>query len=263
MKIIVTADLHYENLSSMSKVKAMAEDIKREKPDIIILAGDLGEADKNFEACLQLFKGIGCPVGVVAGNHDLYSFYSTFSSEELWNDVLPRITRDAGFVWLDEENIYIDNVAIVGSMMWYDYSYRSPELEHASITYFDKWHKENWSDGKEINWDRNNKEFANELVDMFIGRMDEADARDDIDTILVASHMPVYREQSYGYEGDGRVSDSFYYNLTAGNLLRQFEKVKYVVSGHTHRGRTRQFGDLCLMTVPSDYGDPKYITLEV
>ena len=97
MKIIITSDLHYEKLSSIPRIKEMVEEIKQENPDAVILAGDLGEGDDTFERCLKLFQGLDCPVGVIAGNHDLWCFYSPFDSEELWSEVFPSITKET---WL-------------------------------------------------------------------------------------------------------------------------------------------------------------------
>lgn len=263
MKIIITSDLHYEQLTAIPRIKEMVEKIKQEKPDAVILAGDLGEAESSFGDCLELFQGLDCPVGVIAGNHDLWCFYSPFDSEELWSQVFPNITKEMGFVWMENENIYLDNIAIVGSIIWYDYSYRNPEYELSPDSFFDTHHKENWSDGHYMEWDRTNKEFSREVVDEFMCRIDEAEIQDNITDIVVVSHIPMFREQSYGLPRDNRIADSFFYNTRAGDLLTYCKKVKYVVSGHTHRGRSRQIGDLHLMTVDSDYGRPKYITLEV
>ena len=263
MKIIITSDLHYEKLSSIPRIKVMVEEIKQENPDAVILAGDLGEGDDTFEKCLELFQGLDCPVGVIAGNHDLWCFYSQFDSEELWSQVFPSITKEMGFIWMENENIYLDNIAIVGSINWYDYSYKNPEYELSPTSFFDKFHKENWSDGQYMKWDRTNVEFANEVVDGFMRRVDEAETMDNITDIVAVSHVPFFREQSYGLPNDNKIGDSFFYNTRAGELLTYYNKVKYVVSGHTHRGRSRQIGDLHLMTVDSDYGYPKYIMIEI
>ena len=71
MRIIVTADLHYEAANRQLYID-FARRVADQKPDCFILAGDLGHPLRLFRRCLQLFRDLTCPKLVLAGNHDVY-----------------------------------------------------------------------------------------------------------------------------------------------------------------------------------------------
>jgi len=77
----------------------------------------------------------------------------------------------------------------------------------------------------------------------------------------VATHMPVFRQQMRLEDGN-----AYYGNLTLGDRIAKFRKVKWVVSGHTHSGlyRTvlRDGPDILAAVVPSVYGRPGFVIVD-
>ena len=57
MRIIITADLHYEP-ARRSLYQDFARDIVSQQPDCFILAGDAGHPLRLFRRCLQLFSDL-------------------------------------------------------------------------------------------------------------------------------------------------------------------------------------------------------------
>jgi DNA repair exonuclease SbcCD nuclease subunit len=105
MKLAITSDLHLPKTPTETITKLIA-DITAEKPDAVIIAGDIGESSQSTATCLSLFRPIQCPVLVIAGNHDL--FPDTHSSKRLWEEILPRTVQEFGYHWL-ENSPYIKN----------------------------------------------------------------------------------------------------------------------------------------------------------
>src|SRR5215469_7757164 len=91
--VVVTSDLHL-GITNKNQLQALAEDIAAKRPDLTVLAGDIGEGLPNLVACLKLFLGVPGVVGVLAGNHDLWARRG-YHSKELWERHLPEAVRDA------------------------------------------------------------------------------------------------------------------------------------------------------------------------
>lgn len=125
MRILVTADLHYRP-ADRGQFTAFAEHLAAQQPDCLVLAGDLGHPLRLFRRALQLFADLSCPRLVLAGNHDLY--HGEHDSRTLWQQALPEATRAEGCIWLEDEIVRLGDVAVIGTMAWYDYSaYAGPE----------------------------------------------------------------------------------------------------------------------------------------
>jgi Icc-related predicted phosphoesterase len=63
-KIIITADLHY-GITGMHEIVQIRHKIAAENPDLVVIAGDIGEGVKRIDECLREFKTLTCPVAVI------------------------------------------------------------------------------------------------------------------------------------------------------------------------------------------------------
>jgi predicted phosphohydrolase len=124
-KVVIVSDLHL-GITSANAISEMVYAIEAEKPDLTVLAGDIGEGLENFRACLKLFAHIPGDVAVIAGNHDVWAL-TDVSSQELWERALPDAVKDVGMIWLEETDWRYGAVAVVGSLAWYDYSAADPK----------------------------------------------------------------------------------------------------------------------------------------
>ena len=89
-RIAYISDLHYPNALNEEKLKAYCQKIVAEKPDMIILGGDIVDEQTTLEQMQSVFHILGqmnCPYGIyyVYGNHDeaIYSFSPYFTPKEL------------------------------------------------------------------------------------------------------------------------------------------------------------------------------------
>lgn len=259
---IITADLHF-GITSEAVILHLKQGMLRHNPGLIILAGDIGEPASNFEKCLSLFSDVPCPVGVVAGNHDLYNTDGRYNSEGLWRKILPSIVMKHGFIWMEEETININGTAFIGSMAWYDYSSRAPQFAHLPEDFFYENKGKLVSDGSYIDWERKDKEFSSELLKGLVKRLQDAQEDSSVRRIAVVSHVPLFPEQMVHYRTDNPYSDAYFGNFTIGKEVSRFSKVTDVISGHTHRKIDKVAGNIKVQVVPSDYGKPGFITLEL
>lgn len=261
-KAIITSDLHY-GITSHARILHLKEQMLRQNPAVIILAGDIGEPAHNFRASLKLFEDVPCPVGVVIGNHDLYNTAGFNHSEELWNEVLPGIVKECGLVWMESETITIGETAFIGSMAWYDYSSRAPELNHLPDEFFFAGKGRFVSDGIYIDWKREDKDLAAELLERLLKRLKNAEEDPSLKRIIVVTHVPLFPGQMVHYRTDNPYADAYFGNFTAGKEISSFSKVTDVISGHTHRGVERVIGNIRARVVPSDYKKPVFIEIEI
>src|SRR5213078_4535770 len=126
MRILVTADLHYNHGKSKTLAEEVIEEMNSVSADVLLVVGDTAVSDGNYlEQCLTRFRFDG-PKLFVAGNHELWT--KGPDSYQLFREELPRRVRELGWRWLEGEAFVEGDVAIVGSVGWYDYSFAQKEL---------------------------------------------------------------------------------------------------------------------------------------
>jgi predicted MPP superfamily phosphohydrolase len=74
MKILATADLHYDNPRSRAAVVELARQVRREAPDVLVLVGDTAGANLDcYAEALSLFGDLAGLKMLVPGNHCLWA----------------------------------------------------------------------------------------------------------------------------------------------------------------------------------------------
>src|SRR5262249_49433846 len=144
-----------------------------------------------------------------------------------------------GATWLEEEIVRVGDVAIVGSIAWYDYSAVDPGITLSPDDIGKMKHHLN-NDSTWIDWERDDREFAAERGAALGERLKEAARDPKVRAILVVTHVPILEEQIERRPKDQLwgVSNAYFGNLTLGAALIGEPKVSAVVSGHTHFGRS-------------------------
>jgi predicted MPP superfamily phosphohydrolase len=270
MRLGVTSDLHYDpsgHLTSREQLEALAGTLAAERLDALVLAGDLAVSLASFEECVSMFRGVGVPLGVLAGNHDVWRDRAAeLSSERLFTVELPAATERAGAIWLEQRSMEIGGVAIVGSMAWYDYSAVDPEVSATPELLASTKRMFN-NDAHRIDWERDDPGFAGELSAGLLGRLAQAAA--GVSAVVVVTHVPVLEQQMVRKPRDPEwgFSNAYFGNLTLGHALLREPKLRALVSGHTHLGRDRQVlregaPPVRAAVVGSDYAAPAYIVVE-
>jgi len=263
MKICITSDVHYGH-TSKKRVEHLVHNIIQSKPDIIILAGDNAEpGNNNMANCLDIFNKSSAIKGLILGNHDLWKIYSDHpSTNDLWECIYPNLAKEKDFIWMEDEIIYFDNIAIIGSIAWYDYSNAESFTMLSDNFYYSQKKKYN-NDGRFITWGKTDIEFAKECRENLIKRLQICEDDPNIDTVIVVTHVPIFSQQMVSSIYDDPRGNAYFGHFTLGKEVLKFDKVKHVVSGHTHRGIKYEIDGLTLETIGSDYGKPTYIQIEI
>ena len=77
MKLLVFVDLH----ASFKVFKKLKEKIKKQKPDIIVCAGDLSIFEQGLSYILKIFNKFKIPFLVIHGNHETQTTLKKLSSK--------------------------------------------------------------------------------------------------------------------------------------------------------------------------------------
>lgn len=277
-RVVITSDLHL-GISRADEIAAMVTAIAAERPDLTVIAGDIGEGEANIRACLDLFRGLPGEVAALGGNHDVWALSAPWraggpGSQELWERVLPEAVREAGMLWLEDEDWRAGSLAVAGSIAWYDYSGAAEDILPQTEAYWRDFKRMTLPNGrmlnpdaKFINWPWSDVEFAGQRADALVKRMATLEADPAVEDILLVTHVPLFREQlivradvpNWGY------GNAFFGNLTLGARLRGSPKLRAVVSGHTHIGRVETLADeqaTPVWVIPSDFHAPRYVVYE-
>jgi predicted phosphohydrolase len=264
VRIVIAADLHFHPRWERA-MERFAQEVHDERPDCFILAGDVGHPLSNFRRGLAFFADMDCPRLVLAGNHDVWS--GEHSSQALWDHLLEDAARTAGYVWLERESFHLGNLGICGTLGWYDYSARDPDLTVTEQDYFINKGMFN-NDGNYVDWAYTDQEFSDQILRAFAQRLVALSQNPTISQILAVTHVPPFEENLVRKPGDfaWNFCTAYAANLTLGKVLTRFRKVTHVVSGHTHHGGhwriASLYGFVESYVVGSDYGQPAYLVLE-
>jgi predicted phosphohydrolase len=268
VKLAVTADLHLP-ITSSTAIAELAREVEAFAPDVLVVAGDVGESLANIEKCLSLVKQfVPCPVWVLPGNHDLWA--RDASSRRLWEELLPQTVEQADCHWLEGKAFVLHGVAVAGTIAWYDYSAVDPHIRESARTFAENKCYYNM-DANYINWEWSDPQFAELVAVPFLAALDRLEADPAVRQTVVVTHVPLLECQMCRDSGnpDWAFSNAYFGNLTLGAKVLQRKKVTHVISGHTHVERKGQVQTedgrrIEAQVIASHYGQPAWvgITLE-
>lgn len=264
-RVVVTSDLHL-GITDERALRAHAAAITAEAPDLTVLAGDIAEGYTCFEQCLSIFGEAPGEVAVLAGNHDVWA-REYHTSQDLWARLLPNATRNAHMLWLEDATWMRNNLAVVGSIAWYDYSAAAPSLGRDAI--FWEANKGRWNaDARFVNWSWSDPEFATLVGDRLVERVATLETDPAVTAILVVTHVPLFEEQMLRRPDDlnWTYGNTYFGNFTLGERLLFAQKLRGVISGHTHVQRygfhARAGEPLPVWVIGSDYRSPGYVVFD-
>jgi len=288
VKIIVTSDLHY-GISSHCDEKTLhfIRGLSSLLPaHAIVICGDVAEtvhlsAQQTGLNHRRLFAEIKkLPIEKIAfcsGSHDIWtSGGGGNDSWHIYSKTLKEVANDCGVTYLDAENLYIDNLAIVGSMGHYDYSLATKDLSYSGIE-VENAHYESkippghsspvWNDANYVRWNYSDKEACSIICRSFEERYREAIAR--CDNIIVATHTVPLLEMNGHQEKNNERSNflnAFSGTLRLGEIIldsRKAGKKIRAFSGHTHFAVGPLVrGGVEFTNIGGDYGSPSYVLID-
>lgn len=263
-KLLVTADLHYGAYSSGDAcTRQIAEYVNNSDADVFAIAGDVAGRDvADFRRCLGLFEGFPGVKLLVPGNHDVWT--DGEDSEEKYRVLLPQEARRCGFRMLDTAPEVVGGVAFIGSMGWYDYSFRSPGLGLNAEQYAAKSLPgvATWNDGLFVHWSYSDAEFT----DLCLRRLQEHYRQVEklAESVVVILHHLPFRELLCGSaEPALEFSRAYMGSERFGELLLRSPAVCCVVCGHRHGPGECRRNSLDAFVVGSGYETKSLLTLDL
>lgn len=220
MKILILHDLHLD-LTHFSRLSVLPSNV-----DYLIVAGDLSAFRGYPDYLRRLLDGLTPKnVGLIAGNHEFYND-SLIPMSQI-EDEIKYVCKQKGIVYLQEHNIKLSNLTIVGNCLWYDYSFvngqgYSEKLLVSGNGY--QWNDMNYiSRGK-----KTDAQITARMNSQLKDRLKEAAG----DKLLVVTHMcptPKLNAHPMG------IFNAYSGNVDAGKILDKYNgQIDKLIAGHTH-----------------------------
>ena len=265
MRVLITSDLHHNHRVSRPLADDLIDRINRSGGDVLVLVGDSAVlADNALDACLSRITFAGAKL-FVPGNHELWSRGG--DSYDLFTRILPKRVETLGWQWLQTTPFVSDEIAIVGSLGWYDYSFAQESLgiprrfyeakispgaaerfeEYAHL--FERTddisrhaHEvlARWNDGKFVNLGRSDEQFLDELLVTLTSQLDSLRGHP---RVLAAIHQLPFRELlPPPHSAQWDFAKAYLGSERIGKLLLEYPNVKDVFCGHSHFPAEAQVG---------------------
>jgi len=289
MRILVTADLHYDIERSRAPARRLARKIADTGGDVLVLVGDTAGADlEPFRECLELFADFPGRKLLVPGNHCLWCREGE-SSLDRYEKVLPELASEAGFSMLDHEPVVLGRTGLVGSIGWYDYSFRDESLgipqafyrakvSPGAASYYGRddllaEHGDRltdrqlalsvrWMDGVRVRLGMTDEQFVRRLAGKLRRQLEEVSARSD--RIIVFMHQLPFRRLVPENRPDRFAFAAAYMGAECfGEILLAFEKVTDAYCGHSHWRSEREIGHINVVNIGSTYVTKRLEVLEI
>ncbi len=290
MRILVTADLHYNIARSRDPTEELAKDICQKGGDVLVLVGDTAGADLfPLRQALRLFDRFNGRKLFVPGNHCLWSHHGE-SSLDRYQRILPAVVGEEGFTLLDHAPAVVEGVGLIGSIGWYDYSladaalavpeaFYQAKLSPGAAAYLGGHEKllaahddcltarhralrTRWADGRRVNLPFSDKEFCRRLCDTLAAQL--AAWVEQVERIIVFLHhlpfvqlVPANRPDRFAFAAAFLGSERF------GEILLNCSKVTHVFCGHSHWHEKRTIGHITVINIGSTYTKKRLEVLEI
>lgn len=266
LRLAITADLHWGHgpLGDQA-TRELAQFLYQQPPDLLILAGDIGTRE-HFAECLALFADLPCPKGLVPGNHDIWVGEDDPRGNSLmvYEQLLPALSAEHGFLYLDQEPLLLkgSDLAIVGSMNWYDYSWSLERLKtelpdwqyHLRTKSFSRGRH---NDGRFVRWPLDDAGFTRRAVETLAGHLKTALGQTA--QAIVVTHHPAFFGLSFPRAEQPATIDGLLWDAFSGNTLLEEVlqghpgRIPLAFSGHTHRSRENSLGPIHGYNIGGDY----------
>lgn len=292
MRVLVTADLHYDAPRSRAPAEELAERVRQTGGDVLVLVGDTASADhQTLREALALFEGFPGRKFLVPGNHCLWCLPGEDSILR-YEKIVPAIAAEAGFDVLDHAPARMDAVGLVGSIGWYDYSYREEHLDIPLEFYRAKvapgaaekmpehrhlverfrgqladWHlniTSRWMDGVHVRMDMADEEFLAYLLTKLRRQLDELQADAAVGQVLAfVHHLPVRQLVPEDRPPELAFAAAYMGSDKIGQALLGCEKLTHVFCGHSHWPGTHRAGGVEIINVGSTYSEKRLEVLDL
>lgn len=286
MRILATADLHYNVPRSRHLVDQLVPRMLADRPHAIMLLGDLAGADlAMLDECLDLFANFEGPKMLVGGNHDLWVPAGGSSQTRFERELLEQ-AHAHGFHYLEDKPLLVDGVGFAGTIGWYDYSFRLERLaiplrfyqakvgpgaakaltEHNHLLGSDLTDEHfraraRWMDGVHVRFDVTDEQFTRHLLDKLEDHLHYL--VDKTGMIVVGMHhVPFAQMVRYRGNPGWDFAAAFLGSARFGELLGKYPQVRYCLCGHSHEHKVHHTDTLTCINIGSTYRHKRYEVIE-
>ncbi len=264
LRIAITADLHFgQNPRGDIATEQLHDHLLSEPPDLLLLGGDLG-TDQHFGECLQLLSDIPCRKALVPGNHDVWVAEQDHrgDSQCVYEHHLPAVAAAFDCHYLDHGPLLLPehNLAVAGTMNWYDYSWSLEQLRERLPDWQERLRDKRFNRGRHndarfVRWPFDDVSFTAHAVAAFARHLEQA--LQQVAQVLVLTHHPAFRGLNYPRQevtDDGLLWEAFSGNTSMERVLEEHAaRIPFVFSGHTHREREGTLAGIRGYNVGGDY----------
>jgi 3',5'-cyclic AMP phosphodiesterase CpdA len=285
MRLLVTADLHYNHPKSRALADSLIDEINQAGGDALLLVGDTAVSDGDaLERCLSRFQIRG-PKLFVAGNHELWTHGP--DSYEIFRHTLPVRVRALGWHWLQDVPFSVGNATLVGSIGWYDYSFAQASLgiprrfyaakvspgaaEHdPEMSYLFERTDDiapqarevvaRWNDGRFVKLGRSDAAFAQLMAaQLEVQLLALSDRR----VIAAIHHLPFRELLPPPHTAQWDFAKAYLGSARLGEVLLRFPNVTDLFCGHSHFPAEARVGHVHAVNIGSGYRSKTFKALDV
>ena len=264
MRIAAISDLHIlPDGSDNQLLECIRQKVEEINPDVFVIAGDISDhLDVLTDTLATLHIG-GSKNLYVAGNHDIW-FEDTGgpSSLEKYSTNLGKICSERGFIHLPDSPYIQDDIAFVGSIGWYDYSFRRLDLDIPMENYEQKeFRGAVWYDLFKIDWiftDTEATSLFNQKLEYDLKTLPKHVER----VVYVSHHLPFQDLTVYKDRLPWDFYSAFMGAKSTGKILENDRRIILSISGHSHIRNQIIRGNITAVTVPLGYGRPNVENLQ-
>jgi predicted phosphohydrolase len=262
MRIAWLTDCHLEWLNQKSR-RTFFEAIADERPDVVLLGGDICNFDFLEPWLLKLHKMVQVPIYFCLGNHDYYNS-SIFEVRELARSV----SKDHDQIsWLPEAGIVqlTEEVALVGHGCWGDG--RAGSFYDSPLALNDFRYIKELSGLSKHGQLEQVRQLGAEAADYLAVQAEKAAKR--CEKVIVLTHVPPLPEACLYMGKPSEEGLPFFCCKSAGDALtvvaaNNSETKFLVLSGHTHDAADLVVADnLRCIVAEAEYGRPTFRILEL
>jgi predicted phosphohydrolase len=275
LRLAITADLHWGiRPAGDEATRLLVAFLEADPPDIFVIAGDVG-AGNDFGPCLELFAGLPSRKALVPGNHDIWVRADDPRGDSLrvYREHLPALCLANGFHYLDERPLVFmeADLALVGSMNWYDYSWSLQSLRRLHPGEEDRLRTKRFTRGRHndanyVRWPLDDVTFTAQTVATM--RRQLLTAFDVASRAVVVTHHPPFYGLNFPRPAppvhlDGLLWDAFSGNRAMEDLLAEHqERIAVAFCGHTHHVRENSLGPIRGYNIGGDYHFKRLLCLD-
>ncbi|MFX0201671.1 MAG: metallophosphoesterase [Candidatus Hodarchaeota archaeon] len=269
LKILAVSDIHVDINSPgssgdeanqgtfLEKASELLEQIT--EVDLVVCAGDISPSITQLQRTLDVItKSIESTYYVfVPGNHDIWEL-----DQKLWEGItrekyeqgLRESVNRTKFRYLPQQPLVIaEDLAIIGNIGWYDYSFRNPKWDNqvTGLGYNGKrWEGYVWYDVNFTDWGMPDVEVTEYLLNQLV--KDYQKIKTVPHKMAVMHHIPFREGVVYK---DSLPWDFFCAFMGAdcfGNFFQE-GNIKLVIHGHTHFPQVYRVGSCRVYCAPLGY----------